>query len=252
LVFLDDNPAERALIRQELPMVAVPELPDDPSSYSDVLLSAGFFEATRFTDDDQLRNRHYADNALRAEMRVGISDIDQYLVSLGMVVEFERFSPLNRARVVQLINKTNQFNLTTQRTSEAEVAALEARHDVFTLVVRLRDRFGDNGLISALICNDRDGRWHITTWVMSCRVFQRRIEQAVLNYLAAAARRANVKTLIGHYSATSRNGLVRELYPSLGFRPTEAVEGEAWALDLEGFSGMDVPIREAAVQDNPA
>ncbi len=244
LVFVDDNPAERALIRQVLPMVAVPELPEDPACYSTALLSAGYFETIRSTESDRIRNRFYADNARRAELLADATDVELYLRSLNMVITFESFAPLNRSRVAQLINKTNQFNLTARRCRETEIAALEADAGVFTLAVRVRDKFGDNGLISALVCDKRGPIWNINTWVMSCRVFQRRIEHAMLNRLAAAARSQHAAALVGEYRPSPRNDVVQDLYRSLGFAPAGDANGTSlWRLELAAFSPIDVPMR---------
>lgn len=251
LVFLDDNPAERALIRRELPMVAVPELQDDPATFSETLLAGGYFEAIRHTGSDQDRNRYYADNAKRAELLSRVADMNEYLLSLKMVIGFEPFTALNRGRVAQLVNKTNQFNLTTQRYGEVEIAAFETNPEVFTLAVRLRDAFGDNGLISAVICGKHSGHWTIDTWVMSCRVLQRKVEHAVLNRIVASARREGVTTIIGRYRGTPRNGIVQDLYKSLGFQPCAGEAGEErWRLDLEHAGPIDVPMTEGTNDDS--
>lgn len=243
IVFLDDNPAERALVRRELPMVAVPELSDDPASYVQTLLAGGYFEALGLTEADRNRNRHYADNARRAELQAGATDVDQYLASLEMQVEISPFTAMNRARVTQLINKTNQFNVTARRTTEAEIAALEGRRDVVTMAVRLRDRFGDNGIISALICEKGQEAWKIDTWVMSCRVFQRKVEHAVLNVLAARAADEGQRALAAQYQPTPRNGVVRDLYASLGFvNVAGEAQGSAWRLNVDRFTAFDIPI----------
>lgn len=253
LVFVDDNPAERAIVRRELPEVAVPELPEEQALYPRVVLAAGYFEAVAFSGDDRKRAEQYQANARRAELQAGATDIEGYLRSLAMTIRFAPFDKAGRSRVAQLINKSNQFNLTTRRYTEAEVAELEANPEAFTLQVRLEDKFGDNGMISVVICRPADaGRtWEIDTWLMSCRVLGRRVEQAVLNRIAEAARGAGVQALVGRFLPSGRNGLVRDHYPGLGFAPmaSDQAGGTLWRLPLDTFEPFPVPM---AVADGPA
>jgi FkbH-like protein len=221
LVFLDDNPAERAQVRRELPMVAVPELPDDPALYPRMLAAAGYFETVGFSQEDRDRAAHYQGNAKRAASLQASGDIDSYLASLNMVCTIGRVDPVSRSRVAQLINKSNQFNLTTRRYSEFEVAALEGDPLRHAIQVRLADTFGDNGIISVLIADRSGDAWEIDTWLMSCRVLGRRVEEAVLAHLAAAARADNVRTLIGRYIPSAKNKMVAEHYEKLGFEVSE-------------------------------
>ncbi len=232
MVFLDDNPVERGLVRQLLPEVAVPELPDDPALYARTLAAAGYFEAVAFSGEDRARAAMYDDNARRVQLRAAVGDVDAYLASLDMAITFQPFEPTGRARISQLINKSNQFNLTTRRYSEADVAAAEADPDAYTLQVRLADMFGDNGMICVVICRSRGtDAWEIDTWLMSCRVLGRKVEAAVLRQLLAAAREAGVARLIGVYRPTGRNAMVREHYEKLGFALIGDMDGETrWAL----------------------
>ncbi|HEY1931237.1 MAG TPA: HAD-IIIC family phosphatase [Acetobacteraceae bacterium] len=220
LVFLDDNPMERDLVRKALPQVAVPELPDDPALYARVLAAAGYFEALGFSDEDRQRADFYRDNARRLQLQEQATDIDAYLASLEMVITFRPFDPTGRARIAQLINKSNQFNLTTRRYTEAEIAELEDDPASFTLQVRLTDTFGDNGMISAVVCKERDDTWEIDTWLMSCRVLGRGVEDMVLRELLHHARLRGMRRLLGVYRPTDRNGMVRDHYAKLGFTQT--------------------------------
>lgn len=218
LVFVDDNPAERALVRDRLPMVAVPELPEDPALYARTVALAGYFEAAAFSAEDRARTAFYADNARRVALQSAAGSLDDYLASLAMEIRFAPFDAIGRERIAQLIAKSNQFNLTTRRYSVAEVAALEADPSVFTLQVRLSDRFGDNGMISVLIARAvAADTWDIDTWLMSCRVLGRRVEEMVLGELSAHARAAGAAWLTGTYRPTGRNALVAEHYAKLGF-----------------------------------
>ncbi|HUB43799.1 MAG TPA: HAD-IIIC family phosphatase [Acetobacteraceae bacterium] len=245
LVLLDDNPAERALIRRELPQVAVPELPDDPALYGRTLAAAGYFEALQFSAEDRKRADFYRDNARRINLREQATDLAGYLASLQMEITFRSFDSAGRARVAQLINKSNQFNLTTRRYSEAEVAALEQDENCFTLQVRLTDTFGDNGMISVVICRRQDREtWEIDTWLMSCRVLGRGVEDAMLGELLRAARVDGVARLIGVYRPTERNGMVRDHYANLGFGEIDRrADGTTyWELATDAVA-RDRPIR---------
>nr|WP_295664386.1 HAD-IIIC family phosphatase [Polymorphobacter sp.] len=241
LVFLDDNPVERAQVRRELPMVAVPELPADPALYPRILLGAGYFEAVAFAQEDRDRADQYRANAERAAF-AGTSDMAGYLASLDMVADFRPFDAVNRARIAQLINKSNQFNLTTRRYTEAQVAALEAEPTKLTMQVRLTDRFGDNGMISVIVV-DR-ATWEIDTWLMSCRVLGRRMEEAVLAQIAGAARSAGATALTGRYIPSVKNKMVAQHYAKLGFELIEQGDsGETvWRLDLGSYVAPDLPM----------
>ena len=242
LVFLDDNPVERAQVRRELPMVAVPELPADPALYPRTLLAAGYFEAVTFAQEDRDRADQYRANAERAAF-AGTSDMAGYLTSLDMAADFRPFDAVNRARIAQLINKSNQFNLTTRRYTEAQVASLEADPERLTMQVRLVDRFGDNGMISVIVV-DR-ATWEIDTWLMSCRVLGRRMEEAVLAQIAAAARAGGAMALTGRYIPSAKNKMVAEHYAKLGFEQVaDGGDGETlWRLDLDRYAAPDLPMR---------
>ncbi len=152
LVFVDDNPFERELVRKALPQVAIPEMPSDPALFARTLAAAGYFELATFSQEDLSRASYYDGNARRAALQKQVGDLNQYLASLDMEITFQPFNETGRARIAQLINKSNQFNLTTRRYTEAEVAEMESDPNCFTLQVRLTDTFGDNGMISVVIC----------------------------------------------------------------------------------------------------
>jgi FkbH-like protein len=237
MVFLDDNPMERGLVRQFLPEVAVPELPDDPALYARTLAAAGYFEAITYSAEDRARADFYQDNARRVALQSQAGDVGAYLASLDMTITFQPFDVTGRARIAQLINKSNQFNLTTRRYGEIEVA--DAERDAFTLQVRLADRFGDNGMISVIICRDvGDSTWEIDTWLMSCRVLNRGVEAMVLREIIAQARNAGIERLRGVYRPTPRNGMVANHYEGLGFSFVGADEDGTtqWVLDTSDVS----------------
>lgn len=247
LVLLDDNPAERQQVRQELPMVAVPDLPDDPAQFARLLLCAGYFESLQLTAEDRARAGQYQANAARTAALGAVGNLDDFLESLQMEAEFAPFDQIGRARITQLINKTNQFNLTTIRYSEAQVAALESDSEAFTLQVRLKDRFGDNGMVSVVICRREDDAWLFDTWLMSCRVLNRCLENQVLNVVSEAAKSRGVRRLIGIYRRSEKNGLVRDHYLRLGFTAlAEADDESRWSLVLDDYRPVAVPIRDVS------
>ena len=246
LVLLDDNPAERLQVRQALPQVAVPELGEDPSNFVRTLLQAGYFESVAFTAEDLARAEQYQGNANRAELQAGSRDLGDFLRSLDMQIQFAAFQPIGRKRVAQLINKTNQFNLTTRRYTEAQIADMEESSTVFTLQVGLVDRFGDNGMIGVVVCHRRSDEWEIDSWLMSCRVLNRKVEEAVCNRLARDAHAAGARRLIGIYRPTPRNQMVASLFERLGFvRLDSPQEEQRWVLELSSFKAFDVPMADA-------
>ena len=238
MVFLDDNPVERGLVRTLLPQVAVPELPADPAYYARTLMAAGYFEAVAFAVEDLQRAGFYQDNAKRAALQKQVGGVDAYLASLEMTITFQPFDETGRARIVQLINKSNQYNLTTRRYTDPEIAQAETDPDVFTLQVRLADVFGDNGMISVVICRPGGPAvWEIDTWLMSCRVLGRKVEHTVLRCLLEQARARDVQTLVGRYIPTERNQLVADHYAKLGF--TKVAE------DVSGMTTWELAVAEA-------
>jgi FkbH-like protein len=243
LVLVDDNPAERARVRESLPMVAVPELPDDPAQYVRCLADAGYFESIAFTIDDAERAQQYAGNASREALRASTQSLDAFLDGLKMRVLFGPFQTIDLQRVSQLISKTNQFNLTTKRYGQHEISAFAAAEDCMTLQFRLIDRFGDNGLVSAMIlrpATQEPDVLEVDTWVMSCRVFGRQLEFEALNIAVEEARRRGIRSLRATYVPTARNGVVKDLYSTLGFSQTaDSVrmgQSTGWRLDLDDYA----------------
>ncbi len=239
LVFADDNPAERAIIRRELPMVQVPELPEDATLYGACLAEAGYFEALRVTDDDLARAGQYQENLAREGLAASATDLPGFLRSLDMRAVWSRFDRVGLARIVQLINKTNQFNLTTRRVNEEQVASVIDDPEALSLQIRLLDQFGDNGIV-AIVAGARDpgtSSMRLNTWLMSCRVLGRGMEEETLNLVAAEALRLGARCLVGEYRPTAKNGMVREHYLRLGFAlmQQDAEGATTWQLDLAGF-----------------
>lgn len=246
MVLLDDNPAERGLVRQILPEVAVPELPEDPALYGRVLSAAGYFESVTFSAEDLKRAEYYQDNARRVALQEQAGDVDAYLNSLGMEITFQPFDKTGRSRIAQLINKSNQYNLTTRRYTEAEISEAETDPKCFTLQVRLSDIFGDNGMISVVICRQTgSATWEIDTWLMSCRVLGRRVQEAVLQEVLRHAALNGIERLVGIYRPTERNKMVEEHYSQLGFEQISAGPGGStkWGLEVRNTSARSFPMR---------
>jgi FkbH-like protein len=241
LVFVDDNPFERELVRRELPMVAVPEIYEDPASYAQTLADAGYFEAVTVTDEDRARAGQYQSNRRREQLKASATDLDTYLHGLEMRLLWRRFDRVGLNRTVQLINKTNQFNLTTRRYSEADIVEIMQDARAFGVQLRLVDRFGDNGIIAIVIGRmQRECDLLIDTWLMSCRVLGRQVEPTTLNLIAALARELGARRLIGEYVPTPKNGMVRDHYARLGFGEIESSDTALRrALDLAGFVPRD-------------
>ncbi|MBS0631863.1 MAG: HAD family hydrolase [Verrucomicrobia bacterium] len=219
LVFVDDNPLERAKVRRELPEVAVVELPADPAGYIGAIDRGGYFEALALSAEDLARNSAYQANASRDALKAEAGDVQGFLRRLDMRMHHGPFNDAVQDRVVQLLNKTNQFNVTTRRHGAAEVSALRADPAAWTQYFRLVDCFGDNGLIGLLIARPAEtaDSWEIDTLLMSCRVLGRQAEEFMIATLLAAAQERGIARVRGRYLPTAKNGMVADLFPRLGF-----------------------------------
>ena len=249
LTFVDDNPFERNIVRRELPMVNVPELPEDATGYVNCVADAGYFEAVAITADDVQRAEQYQANAQR-ESAKSHTDMAGYLASLDMELRWRPFDKVGLQRIVQLVNKSNQFNLTTRRYSEAQAEALIDGADTLALQMRLVDSFGDNGMIAVVIGRPvgsgtaEAGVMEIDTWLMSCRVLGRQVEEATMNLVAEQARALGVHRLRGVYKPTAKNAMVAEHYRKLGFAPEGAETDGAttWRRDLDSYAPLPTAV----------
>lgn len=234
LVFVDDNPVEREAVRMELPAVAVPEVGAEVTRYAQMLAASGLFESVILSTDDIDRSNYYKENELRHTARSGHENHEAFLASLNMVAEFASFSPIYLDRIAQLTNKTNQFNLTVKRFSRADLDGMSNDPACLTLHCRLKDRFGDNGIVSVVAGKLLQDTLHISLWLMSCRVFQRGLEYAVFDVLVHRAVARGVNKLVGHYCPAPKNNMVREFYGDLGFqRVSEEADGSAmWVYEI--------------------
>ena len=251
LVFLDDNPVERNLVRRELPEVAVPELPDDPARYAEALHATYLFESLSLTDEDRRRADTYRENEQRTELAAGSTNLDEYLASLRMKVDLCPFDQPNLPRIVQLINKTNQFTLTTRRTTASEVNAWMENPACYTQFMRLHDRFGDSGLTGVMTAVREGETFRIVNWLMSCRVLGRRIENLMLASLMRHARRAGAVAVVGEYLPTAKNGQTADLFDRFGFERIEERE-DGGRLYRAAVPADDEPVTWCEVTDTTA
>jgi len=245
MVFVDDNPFERQLVRENLPEVIVPEMPDDPSDYVRALAELNLFEVTSFSEEDKQRAELYRSNAQRETLKTTITDLNEYLKSLDMRATFRRFDGFHLPRAQQLLQRSNQFNLTTRRHSVAECEAMmRAENEWAPFYLRLTDRFGDNGLISVIILKHEMDDLVIDSWVMSCRVLGRGVEQFLMNHVVEYARARGVETIHGVYLPTAKNGMVKELFAQFGFTKGPPLDDGAtqWRLRVADYVALDVHI----------
>ncbi len=222
IVLADDNPAERELVAQALPKVETPKM-DDPSGFIDVLDAGAYFEMTSFSSEDAKRGEYYKKDKLRAQEQSSYQDYGEYLQSLEMHAKLAGFE--NVSRIAQLINKTNQFNTTTIRMTEGEVQTAAKDPNAITISAQLSDKFGDNGIVSALIADITGHAAAIRLWVMSCRVFERNLEHAVFDELVRRCKSCEVDKITGIYLPTAKNGYIKDLFSKLGFTQTG---GDSW------------------------
>ena len=219
-VFVDDNPAEREIVRQEVPGAAVPEI-TKVEEYIRVLDRSGFFEVTNFSEDDLKRNEMYLANEQRNRMQKNFSDYGDYLRSLEMKAGIGAFDPAYFSRIAQLTNKSNQFNLTTHRYSQSEIEQIAADPQYLTLCGRLEDKFGDNGVVSIVIGRKEKDVLHIELWLMSCRVLKRDMEYAMMDTLVKQCRDCGIRQIYGYFYPTAKNAMVKDFYALQGFEKLE-------------------------------
>lgn len=246
LVFVDDNPAERAFVAEQLPEVAVPDVGSDVSRFAEILEQEHYFEAEKVVKEDLSRAAFYMSNAQRSASQPAFSNYGEYLASLDMTAEIGPFLPVYLERITQLINKTNQFNLTTRRYTSAQVEMMSRDSGFVTLYGRLADKFGDNGLVSVLIGRMAQKSLEIDLWLMSCRVLNREMELTMFDALVEECQARGIGEIVGVYMPSKKNRMVAGHYAGLGFT---CVEGnpdgrERWRYDVsEAYSPKTRHIR---------
>jgi FkbH-like protein len=217
IVFVDDNPAERAIVSEQLPEVATPDVGSDVSRFAEVLEFERYFEVIDIVEDDLHRSSYYKTNLQRETEQKNCGDYGEFLASLAMSAEITSFSPVYLERITQLINKTNQFNLTTKRYTSAEVERISADPSFVKLYGRLADRFGDNGLVSVVIGRVIDTTLELDLWLMSCRVLNREMELAMFDALVEQCKARGIGRIVGIFIPSKKNGIVADHYRKLGF-----------------------------------
>ena len=232
MVFLDDNPFERNMVRENIPGITVPELPEDPAEYLEFLYHLNLFETITFSNEDAERTRQYQVEAQRTVIQKSFTNEDDFLRSLDMISLVEPFNKFNSPRVAQLSQRSNQFNLRTVRYTEADIEKTTVSEDVFSFTFTLSDKFGDNGMICVIILKKANAETlFIDTWFMSCRVLKRGMENFVLNTIAKAAKEKGYAYLKGEYISSPKNEMVRNHYFHLGFKQLE----EYWILNVTDY-----------------
>lgn len=232
MVFLDDNPFERNMVRENLPDVCVPELPEDPADYLEYLYGLNLFETVSFSNEDTERTKLYQIEAQRNSVQKKFANEDDFLKNLDMISLVETFTKFNTPRVSQLSQRSNQFNLRTVRYGDADIERLSSDSNYFTFSFTLEDKFGDNGLICVIILQKESPKvLFIDTWFMSCRVLKRGMENFVLNTLVETAKENGFTTLKGEYLQTPKNEMVKDHYLNLGFKENNTL----WELDINSY-----------------
>lgn len=235
LVFVDDNPAERDIVGVQVPGVSVPDI-GTPEQYIRVLDHAGFFEVTSLSEDDRKRNEMYKANMERERQQQNFGDYREYLLSLEMKGTIKSFEPIYMARIAQLTNKSNQFNLTTKRYTQSDIEQFAVREEYITRYGKLEDKFGDNGVVSVVIGrkDDTENALHLELWLMSCRVLKRDMEYAMMDSVVRACQACGIETIYGYYYPTAKNGMVKEFYAAMGFGKIREEEDHStvWQYDI--------------------
>jgi len=233
MIFLDDNPFERNIVRENIPGITVPELPEDPALYLDYLYNLNLFETVSYSEEDAKRTQQYQKEAERIVFQESFTNEDDFLKSLNMVSETKSFDTFSIPRIAQLSQRSNQFNLRTIRYTEDEVKRIAQSDNYLTLSFTLEDKFGDNGLICAIILEKKDDKTlFIDTWFMSCRVLKRGMETYTLNAMVELAKANGYDQIVGEYIQTSKNEMVKDHYKTLGFQRVNAL----WQLDVHSYT----------------
>lgn len=234
LVFIDDNPFERNLVKELIPDITVPDLPEDPAMYLSYLKSLNLFETASYSENDKDRTKQYQAEVGRATMQSSFEDFNDYLKSLQMVATAHEFNEFEIPRISQLTQRSNQFNLRTIRYTEAEIEEILRNDKYLTLSFSLKDKFGDYGLISVVIMEKKDKETlFLDTWLMSCRVLKRGMEEFIINTIIETAKKKGFKKVVGEYIKTPKNAMVEKIYSNLGFKE---VKKDLFEAEVDNFS----------------
>ena len=240
MVFVDDNPFEREMVKTAIPGITVPDMPEDPAEYLPFLRSLNLFETASFTEEDEQRTMQYQEEAQRNELLQTFENENDFLISLQMVSEAKPFNDFTIPRVAQLTQRSNQFNLRTARYTEEDIKTITTDAENYTISLTLADRFGDHGLIGVVILKKEDDKTlFINTWIMSCRVLKRGMENFTMNTIIDLAKENGFETIVGEYILTKKNGIVKDHYQSLGFRAIV----DKWIMNVAGYEKRDTFIK---------
>ncbi len=232
MVFLDDNPFEREIVKSGIPDITVPDLPEDPAEYLVYLRGLNLFETASFTEEDELRTKQYREEAQRNVLLQSFDNEHEFLLNLNMLSDVKPFDDFNTPRVAQLTQRSNQFNLRTIRYTEADIKQIRKDPDYATLSLSLEDRFGDHGLVGLIILKKEDNKTlFIDSWIMSCRVLKRGMENFTLNSIVELAEFNNFETIKAEYIPTKKNGIVKDHYQNLGFKEVDGL----WILNVSEY-----------------
>jgi FkbH-like protein len=231
MVFLDDNPFERNMVRTNIPEITVPELPEDPALYLEYILKLNLFETASLSEEDEQRTKQYQEEAGRVIAKRNFVNEDDFLASLTMTSEVRAFDKFNIPRVAQLSQRSNQFNLRTIRYADEDVQKLSVSNQHDTFIFNLKDKYGDNGFIAIIILQKQGDSLFIETWLMSCRVLKRGMENFTLNTIVQHAKKGGYKKIIGEYIPSSKNEMVKDHYKKLGF----VLNNNLWELNVISY-----------------
>lgn len=242
MVFLDDNPFERNMVRTNIADITIPELPEDPAEYLNYIRTLNLFETASFTNEDEQRTKQYQEEANRAVLQQQFTNENDFLQSLNMISVVEAFNKFNTPRVAQLSQRSNQFNLRTVRYTEEEIATLAGDPKYISLAFSLADKYGDYGLISLIMMKEtQPDTLFIDTWIMSCRVLKRNMENFVLNTMVSMAKEKGYGFITGEYLPTAKNSMVKDHYQGLGF----AADGPLWKLNVADYTNRECYIKKS-------
>lgn len=247
MIFVDDNPAEREIVRRSLPQVAILPLPDDPAEYARALGQCKLLDVVALTQEDMNRTASYRSAVERSSAQLKAGDYNEYLRDLQMRGSVSPFDEINIPRITQLINKTNQFNLTTRRYTETQIRGWMNDASALTFMVRLEDRFSQYGLISVFMATVEKQYLSIDTWLMSCRVLKRGVERLLFKRILQSALDLSLKKIMGRYVPTAKNGMVAELYLELGFtlEKTDPDGSTLWVFDLSAKETINAQLNHS-------
>ena len=240
LVFVDDNPAEREIVKQQVSGVSVPEM-TRPEEYINIIDKSGFFEMVNLSKDDLSKTKMYKENAQRNESMAHFTDYGEYLKSLDMKAQIKPFEDIYMSRIAQLTNKSNQFNLTTKRYTQSEIEEVSKSNEYIEIYGKLEDKFGDNGVVSVVIGKKNGEELNIDLWIMSCRVLKRDMEFAMMDTLVKKAEESGIKNIKGFYYPTQKNMMVKNFYDIQGFDKIseDEIGNSVWNLNIEKYNNKN-------------